>query len=51
MDKAPKVEIIQTPTAEIIRPAAAVVNIDGESILFEKDLHLKINPLSLNVIV
>ena len=51
MDKAPKVEIIQTPSADITRPAAAVVNIDGESILFEKDLHLKINPLSLNVIV
>ncbi len=51
MDKSPKVEIIQTAEATIIRPEAAVVNIDGESLLMEKDLHLKINPLSLKVIV
>lgn len=51
MDKSPKVDIIQTREATIIRPAAAVVNIDGESMTLEKDLHLKINPLSLNVIV
>ena len=51
MDKAPKVEIIQTPFVDIIRPEAAVVNIDGESKMFEKDLHIRINPLSLNVIV
>ena len=51
MDKSPKVDIIQVDEATIIRPEAAVVNIDGESIPFEKDLHIKINPLSLNVIV
>ncbi len=51
MDKAPKVEIIQAAEATIIRPEAAVVNIDGESMQFEKDLHIRINPLSLNVIV
>jgi YegS/Rv2252/BmrU family lipid kinase len=51
MDKAPKVDIIQTPSVDILRPEAAVVNIDGESIMFEKDLHIRINPLSLNVIV
>ena len=51
MDKSPKVDIIQVDEATIIRPEAAVVNIDGESIPFDKDLHIKINPLSLNVIV
>lgn len=51
MDKSPKVDILQVDEATIIRPEAAVLNIDGESIMFEKDLHIKINPLSLHVIV
>lgn len=51
MDKSPKVDIIQVDEATVVRPEASVVNIDGESIQFEKDLHIKINPLSLNVIV
>lgn len=51
MDKAPKVEILQVPEATIIRPEAAVVNIDGESVMMDKDLHIKINPLSLKIIV
>lgn len=51
MDKAPKVDILQVSEATIIRPEAAVLNIDGESKMFEKDLHIKINPLSLHVIV
>lgn len=51
IDKAPKVDILQVPEATIIRPEAAVLNIDGESRMFGKDLHIKINPLSLHVIV
>lgn len=51
MDKSPKVDILQVSEATILRPEAAVVNIDGESIMFDKDLHIKINPLSLHVIV
>ncbi|MCR5644970.1 MAG: YegS/Rv2252/BmrU family lipid kinase [Bacteroidales bacterium] len=51
MDKSPKVDILQVPEATIIRPEATVVNIDGESKQFEKDLHIKVNPLSLHVIV
>ena len=51
MDKSPKVEILQVPEATIIRPEAAVVNIDGESRAMDKDLHIKVNPLSLHVIV
>lgn len=51
MDKSPKVDIIQVDEATIVRPEAGVVNIDGESIPFEKNLHIKVNPLSLNVIV
>ena len=50
MDKVPKVKIIQTPEATIIRPKADVINLDGESVMMEKDLHLKVNPLSLNII-
>ena len=51
MDKSPKVDILQVPEATIIRPEATVVNIDGESKQFEKDLLIKVNPLSLHVIV
>ena len=50
MDKAPKVKIIQTSEATIIRPKAEVINLDGESVMTEKDLHIKVNPLSLNII-
>ena len=50
MDKAPKVKILQTPEATIIRPEDDVINLDGESVMMEKDLHLKVNPLSLNII-
>ena len=50
MDKAPKVKIIQTSEATIIRPKVDVINLDGESVMMEKDLHLKVNPLSLNII-
>ena len=50
MDQAPKVRIVQTPEATIIRPKADVINLDGESIMMEKDLNLKVNPLSLNII-
>ena len=50
MDKAPKVKILQTPEATIIRPQADVINLDGESMMMEKDLHLQVNPLSLNII-
>ena len=51
MDKAPKVDILQVPEATIIRPEAGVVNIDGEAKAFEKDLHVKVKPLSLHIIV
>ena len=51
MDKAPKVDILQTESATIIRNDADVVNIDGESRVMEKELHIQVNPLSLNVIV
>lgn len=50
MDKAPKVEIIQTNEARIIRENADVINIDGESVMTEKDLDIKVKPLSLNII-
>ena len=49
--KSAKIDILQVSEATIIRPEAAVVNIDGESKMFDKDLHIKVNPLSLHVIV
>ena len=51
MDKSPKVDILQVAEATIIRPEAGPVNIDGESKLFGEELHLQINPLSLQIIV
>lgn len=51
MDKSPKVDIIQVNEATIIRPRPDLVNIDGESLTLEKDLVIKINPMSLRVIV
>lgn len=51
MDKAPKVSIIQTPAATIIRENAEAINIDGESIMTEKDLQISVNHLSLNIIL
>lgn len=50
MDKAPKVDIYQTSEAKIIRGKAEVINIDGESIMTEKDLEIIVKPLSLNII-
>ena len=50
MDKAPKVDIYQTSEAKIIREKADVINIDGESIMTEKDLEILVKPLSLNII-
>ena len=50
MDKAPKVDIYQTSEAKIIREKAEVINIDGESIMTEKDLEIIVKPLSLNII-
>ena len=50
MDKAPKVKIIQVSEATILRPNADYINLDGESVMAEKDLHIKVNPLSLNII-
>lgn len=50
MDKAPKVDIYQTSEAKIIREKAEVINIDGESIMTEKDLEIIVKPFSLNII-
>ena len=50
MDKAPKVDIYQTSEAKIIREKAEVINIDGESIMTEKDLEIKVKPFSLTII-
>lgn len=51
IDKSPKVDIMQLPEITIIRPEASAVNIDGESKMLDKNLHVKVNPLSLHIIV
>ncbi len=50
IDKAPKVVTLQASELKIIRECNAVVNIDGEPVNMEKDLDIKVNPLSLNII-
>jgi YegS/Rv2252/BmrU family lipid kinase len=50
MDKAPKVKIIQTPEATIIRPKADVINLDGEA-LFTKKAEMKVLPDAVRLIV
>lgn len=50
INKSKFVKIIQTEKLKIIRRENASINLDGEQILLSKDLDIKINPLSLNVI-
>lgn len=50
MDKAPKVTIIQTEHIIIERQGNDVVNIDGDPIMMDKKLEIKVSPLSLNII-
>lgn len=50
LDKAPKVNILQTEHVIIERQHNDVVNIDGDPIMMDKKLDIKVLPLSLNII-
>lgn len=50
IDKAPKVNIIQTSHIIIERSHNEVVNIDGDPVMMDKKLEIKVAPLSLNII-
>lgn len=51
VDISPLVKIIKTKSLTINRAENDVVNIDGEPLILEKDLEIKINPLSLKIII
>ena len=42
--------IVQKPNPFELPIMGGYMNLDGESVMMEKDLHLKVNPLSLNII-
>lgn len=51
IDKSPGVHILRTSGITIRRERRNVVNIDGEAVWMDKELHVTIKELSLNVIV
>jgi YegS/Rv2252/BmrU family lipid kinase len=51
IDQSSSVQIISTPEVVIERRRKRVVNIDGEPVKLEKKLEIKVNPLSLKVII
>lgn len=51
LEMSPLVKIIKTSELNISRTRPGIVNIDGEAIMFDKDISVKINPLSLKIII
>lgn len=51
IDASPLVTIVKAKSLTIIRDNNDVVNIDGEPLYLAKDLEIKINPLSLKIII
>ncbi len=51
IDISPSVKIVQAKSLMIKRDQNDVVNIDGEPLNLEKNLEIKINPLSLKIII
>ncbi|NQU35327.1 MAG: diacylglycerol kinase family lipid kinase [Bacteroidetes bacterium] len=51
VDKSPLVQIIKTKGLKIHRADEGNVNIDGEAVNFGKELDVRINPLSLKIII
>ena len=51
IDISPSVEIVQAKSLMVKRNQNDVVNIDGEPLNLEKNLEIKINPLSLKIII
>lgn len=51
IDISPAATIIKTKSLTVVRDHEGIVNIDGEAINLGKDLKIKINPLSLKIII
>lgn len=51
LEMSPLVRVIKAKELKICREKPGVVNIDGEAIMFDKDVSIKINPLSLKIII
>jgi len=51
IDRSKFVQIIKASEATIIRKKGKYLNLDGEPVRFAKELHLKVKPASLNILV
>jgi len=51
IDKTPYMEIIKAKEVKVIRKKNSKIHIDGDSLKLNKELNIKINPLSIKVIV
>jgi len=51
IDKTPYMEIIKAKEVKVIRKKNSKIHIDGDSLKLTKELNIKINPLSVKVIV
>ncbi len=51
VDISSSIKIVESKYLKLVREREGVVNIDGEAINFGKDLEIKINPLSLKIII
>ncbi len=51
VDKSALVQIVKTKGVKVQRITNGIVNIDGEAINLDKELEIKINPLSLKIII
>lgn len=51
IDMSPAVEIVKTKSLTVKKSKRHIVNIDGEAVEMDKKLEIKINPLSLKIII
>ncbi len=51
LELSPDVTIVKSKSVKIFRKTGNVVNIDGEAIQFDNNIEVKVNPLSLRVII
>ena len=51
VDVSPSVQIVKSKSLKIIRGNKGIVNIDGEAISSSEELDIKVNPLSLKIII
>lgn len=51
VDVSSSIKIVKSKNLKVVREQEGVVNIDGEAINFGKELKIKVNPLSLKIII